>query len=49
MQEIEEDGLESVGHNNARTLLEKIRQKKGLPTTEKIVAAAEKQRTLKKK
>lgn len=35
-------------YNQARIILEKIRQKKGLTGTEKIVVAAEKQRTLKK-
>jgi len=35
-------------HNGARNILEMIRQKKGLAGCEKIVVAAEKQRTLKK-
>lgn len=48
VEEIEENGLESNIHNQARMILEKIRQKKGLVGTEKIVVAAEKQRTLKK-
>jgi ribosome assembly protein 1 len=48
IEEIEENGLENNIHNQARIILEKIRQKKGLSGTEKIVVAAEKQRTLKK-
>lgn len=48
IEEIEENGLDKNQYNQARIILEKIRQKKGLSGTEKIVVAAEKQRTLKK-
>ena len=48
IEEIEENGVEQNMHNQARIILEKIRQKKGLVGCEKIVVAAEKQRTLKK-
>jgi len=48
IEEIEENGLDKNQYNQARTILEKIRQKKGIHGTEKIVVAAEKQRTLKK-
>jgi ribosome assembly protein 1 len=47
-EEIEENGLDQNLYNQARIILEKIRQKKGLVGSEKIVVAAEKQRTLKK-
>lgn len=48
IEEIEENGLDKNHYNQARIILEKIRNKKGLSGTEKIVVAAEKQRTLKK-
>jgi hypothetical protein len=41
--------VDNVLYNAARILLDKIRAKKGMSTTEKIVVAAEKQRNLKKK
>ena len=48
VEEIEENGLDKNQYNEARIILDKIRQKKGLSGTQKIVVAAEKQRTLKK-
>ena len=40
--------MESLPPNSAKLLLDKIRKGKGLFGSQKIVAAAEKQRTLKK-
>ena len=40
IEEIEENGLDQNQYNEARLILEKIRQKKGIHGTEKIVVAA---------
>lgn len=43
------DNVGSIGSNLARELLDEARRRKGLPVEEKLVVAAEKQRTLSKK
>jgi len=48
-EEMEEWGETGIVHNFAKNLILKIRRRKGLQTEEKLVAAAEKQRTLAKK
>lgn len=48
-EELEESGVENLPPNAAKILIDKIRTSKGLLSHQKIVAAPEKQRTLKKK
>lgn len=48
-EELEDYGELAAEPNNARELIDKVRKRKGLPVEEKIVAFAEKQRTLNKK
>jgi ribosome assembly protein 1 len=47
-EELEDFGSQTTDLNNARIFIDKVRRRKGLPVEEKIVASAEKQRTLTK-
>lgn len=51
VEELEEygEGLSKVEQNLSRSFIDSVRKRKGLPVEEKIVASAEKQRTLSKK
>jgi len=47
-EELEDLGAQTTEVNKARLFIDKVRRRKGLPVEEKIVASAEKQRTLSK-
>ena len=47
-QELEDFGNQATEPNIARNFIDKVRRRKGLPVEEKVVASAEKQRTLTK-
>jgi ribosome assembly protein 1 len=49
-EELEEFGEQAGAERNLpRSLIDAVRKRKGLPVEEKVVASAEKQRTLNKK
>jgi ribosome assembly protein 1 len=48
LEELEDLGGQAVVPNNARSYINDVRRRKGLPLEEKVVVSAEKQRTLTK-